>query len=79
MYNLSYTSFALHPRFLAALKGGKSDFLMSTISFGKSEDTPKFEPARAGALNKTQLLSLKKLNLAMIGQGLPSERGLPTL
>ena len=53
MYNLSYTSFAVPPRFLAALKCGESDFLMSTISFGKSEDTPKFVPARVRASDKT--------------------------
>ena len=31
-----YTSFTLHPSFLAALKCGKSYFLMSTISFPKT-------------------------------------------
>ena len=37
MYNLSYTSFALHPHFLAALRCGKGDFLMSTILLGSPQ------------------------------------------
>ena len=57
--------------FLAFFKMGNNSFLMSSISFGKSSATPIL---RFGSMFSTCLkmrpLSLKKDNLAIIGQGL---------